>query len=126
MDEQVKLEFERHRQLGSDICMEMLKAIQKMGFPEEQIQGLVPNFEQAQFSLVKDPYTTHENLTGSWFDGNRQRVGNIQFLSDGSFYAEYDIVKPHPVKKQWFVEGISAWGREGMIKTEAKLLPAVE
>jgi hypothetical protein len=49
-------------------------------------------------------------------------IGQIQFNSDGSFYAEYDVVQPHPSKKQFFVEAINAWGHENNIKTEAKLL----
>ena len=59
---------------------------------------------------------------GYWYNDKKQRVGQIQFNSDGSFYAEYDVVQPHPSKKQFFVEAIIAWGRDDNIKTEAKLL----
>jgi len=63
-------------------------------------------------------------LACHWFNAsNNQRLGRLQFNSDGSFYAEYDVVKPHPIKKQWFVDGVSAWGRADAIKAEAKLLP---
>lgn len=121
----VNYQFERHKLLGTQICLEMLKAINKIGFPDGEI-GVVPEFEKAEFTLVKDPYTSDENLVGYWYDHHKQRIGNIQFLSDGSFYAEYDIVKPHPTKKQWFVEAINAWGKSGHIKTEPKLLPALQ
>ncbi|MGR9116024.1 MAG: hypothetical protein ACU85E_09680 [Gammaproteobacteria bacterium] len=127
MNEQVliNLQLERHESLGRQICQEMLQAILKIGFTESEIDA-IPDFAHAEFSLVKDPYTASENLTGCWYDKNKQRIGNIQFLSDGSFYAEYDVVKPHPTKKQWFVEAMSAWGKNGQIKTEAKLLPALQ
>ncbi len=115
-------QLERHQLTGMQICQEMLRAMHKIGFTDDEIES-VPEFEKAEFSLIKDPYTADENLAGYWYDRKKQRIGNIQFLSDGSFYAEYDIVKPHPSKKQWFVEGVSAWGKKGHIKSEAKLLP---
>ena len=127
MDEQalVSAQFEQHKLWGIEICREMVQAIKKIGFSEVEIDG-IPEFEKAKFSLIKDPYTADQNLTGYWYDKHQRRIGNIQFLSDGSFYAEYDIVRPHPTKKQWFVEAISAWGKQGQIKTEAKLLSAVQ
>ena len=51
------------------------------------------------------------------------RIGRLQFNSDGTFYAEYDVVKNHPTKPKWFIEGITAWGKVDNIKAEAKLLP---
>lgn len=122
---QVDHQIEKHKPLGDEICRELLQAIKKMGFSESEIEGSL-EFVKAEFSLIKDPYTTHHNLTGYWYGKNKQRIGNIQFLSDGSFYAEYDIVKPHPTQNKWFVEAMSAWGKSGQIKTEAKLLLAVQ
>jgi hypothetical protein len=66
-------------------------------------------------------------LTGYWYNKrNKQRIeriGRLQFNSDGSFYAEYDVIKPHPQKVEWFVEAVTAWGKDDVIKTEARLLP---
>ncbi len=121
----IEQHLERCRALGSQVCEEIQKAMTKIGFADGEIEAL-PEFDTAQFSLIKDPYTMVENLTGFWYDARQQRIGNIQFLSDGSFYAEFDVVKPHPTKNQWFVEAINAWGKPGQIKTEAKLLPALE
>lgn len=118
-------QYEMHKALGQQICELMISEIHKIGFLENEISQK-PAFDDARFCLNKDPFTMDENLTGDWFDLEQQRIGKIQFLSDGSFYAEYDIVKPHPSKKQWFVEAVTAWGKEGQIKTEAKLLPIAE
>lgn len=117
--------YENSKEIGDLICEKLIAEIEKTGFSTEEVPGL-PIFENAQFSLHKDPYTADENLIGSWFDKDKQKVGNIQFLSDGSFFAEYDVVKPHPTKQQWFVEGVTAWGKPDNIKTEAKLLPVAE
>jgi hypothetical protein len=74
--------------------------------------------------LIKDPYTGENNLTCYWYDtSKKQRLGRLQFNSDGTFYAEFDVVKPHPGKSKWFVEGVTAWGKAENIKSEAKLLP---
>ncbi len=110
---------------GDYVCQTMTDAIDKLGFKAGTVTEL-PDFSQATFSLTTDPFTSDDNLTGIWYDKNRQRIGQIQFNSDGSFYAEYDIVQPHPTKKQWFVEGMSAWGNRELIKTEPKLLPSLE
>ncbi len=125
MEAQVQSQFEKYQIFGKQICQEMLAAIFKLGFSNDDISGHLA-FDSAEFSLTKDPYTAEENLTGSWYDAHQQRIGQIQFNSDASFYAEYDIVKPHPTKKQWFVEAMSAWGNADGIKTEAKLLAALE
>ncbi len=118
----LKNQLDNHRLLGKLICQEMWLAMSKIGFQETDVDD-IPDFEKAEFRLVKDPYTADENLAGLWYDKYKQRIGNIQFNSDGSFYAEYDIVRPHPSKKKYFVEAMSAWGSNGHIKTEAKLLP---
>ncbi len=116
--------IQSHQEMGQNICRAMLESIVKIGFSVADIAS-VPDFSKAEFSLVKDPYTASENLKGIWYDQHKQRIGNIQFLSDGSFYAEYDVVKPHPRKKQWFVEGVNAWGKEGKISAEPKLIQAL-
>jgi hypothetical protein len=65
-------------------------------------------------------------LVGYWYDAKQQRIGQLRFHGDGSFYAEYDIVLPHPKKPRCFVEAINAWGNEQNIKTEPKLLEIPE
>lgn len=105
------------------ICQRMCEEIKKLGFSENEIQNY-PTFDEANFLLIKDPYTGQQNLTCYWYDGsNRQRIGRLQFNSDDTFYAEYDVAKTHPAKARWFVEGITAWGKADTIKAEAKLLP---
>lgn len=113
--------IENKRAFGKTICQRVSEAIVKLGF-SVQTPIQLPTFEDAEFRLVTDTLTQDANLVGYWYNEKKQRIGQIQFNSDGSFYAEYDVVQPHPSKKQFFVEGINAWGREDNIKTEAKLL----
>ena len=110
------------RQLAESVCQRLIEEINKLGFAETEIKHY-PRYDEASFELVKDPFTGDHNLTCYWYDEfKKQRLGRLQFNSDGTFYAEYDVVKNHPGKSKWFVEGVSAWGKADNIKAEAKLL----
>jgi hypothetical protein len=112
-----------NRELAESVCQRLSDEINKLGFAASEIKRY-PNYDDASFVLVKDPYTGEYNLACYWYDAfNKQRIGRLQFNSDGTFYAEYDVVKNHPAKPKWFVEGVTAWGKADNIKAEAKLLP---
>jgi hypothetical protein len=106
---------------GQAVCASMIKTLTKLGFPET-LELPKPEFDNAVFSQETDPYVQSLYLVGYWYGEAKQRVGQIKFNCDGSFYAEFDVVQPHPSKKQWFVEAINAWGSEEDIRAEAKLL----
>jgi hypothetical protein len=108
------------RELGASICARLGHEIDRLGFAAGSLT--YPLFDAACFNLVKDPYTGEHNLTGYWHDQRQRRIGSLQFNSDGTFYAEYDVVRPHPAKPKWFVEGVTAWGNADRITAEAKLL----
>ena len=112
-----------NRHLADCICQRLCEEIHKLGFAASEIKHY-PSYDDASYVLIKDPYTGEQNLSCYWYDrANSQRIGRLQFNSDGSFYAEYDVVKTHPGKSNWFVEGVTAWGNAENIKAEAKLLP---
>ena len=110
--------------LGDAICERLITEIQKLDFSPEKIQGL-PVFEQATFSTAKDTYSGLDSLIGVWKNREGYRIGEIKLHGDGSFYAEYDIALQHPKDVRWFVESVIAWGRDDVIRAEAKLLPAL-
>lgn len=118
-------DIERHieakRIFGKAVCLRISENIAKLGFPL-QTRISLPDFDAAAFSLVTDPFTQSQDLVGYWYNAEKQRIGQIKFHGDGSFYAEYDVVRPHPRKKHCFVEAINAWGKMDNIKSEAKLL----
>lgn len=121
LDEHIRIK----RELGASICDRIGDEIDRLGFAAGSIEHY-PFFDQARFELIKDPFTGDHNLAGYWHDQRQQRIGSLQFNSDGTFYAEYDVVRPHPTKPKWFVEGITAWGSADRITAEAKLLPMPE
>ncbi len=112
------------RMLGEVICSAMESELLTMGFADTE--ALIGKFATAHFELSRDPFDGQESLKGYWRNPRGQTVGSILFYPDGAFYAEYDIVQPHPHKKQWFVEAMTAWGRGDQVKTEARLLPSLE
>ncbi len=115
-----------NRDLAESVCHRLTEEINGLGFAAAEIQGY-PRYDDASFELIKDPFTGNHNLTCFWFDELKKRcIGRLQFNSDGTFYAEYDVVKPHPKKSKWFVEGVSAWGKAENIKAEPKLLAMPE
>lgn len=79
----------------------------------------------ANYRLEKDPSNGQYSLVGDWLNDRGHKQGSIMFRHDGSFFAEYDVVQPHPLKKSWFVEAVDAWGNPDEIKAEARLLRAV-
>jgi hypothetical protein len=118
-------EIDNKRAYGLLVCQRLTEEIDKLGF-ESNVDLAYPVFDKASFVLTKDPYTGKGNLTGFWYEAhNKQRIGRIQFNSDDSFYAEFNVIKPHPKKPQWFVDMVTAWGNHHEIKAEASLLPAL-
>ncbi len=120
MTEELNRQIEQHRAYGHEICARIAGYLQKLGVNAEA--AAAPNYEAAVFNLHTDPYAQTQDLIGYWYNAAQQRVGQIKFHSDGSCYAEYDILQPHPGKKHWFIEAINVWGRQDGLKVEAKLL----
>jgi hypothetical protein len=116
--------LERFRPRGEALCARLDAEIRKLGFPDSDTRPR-PLFGLAQFQVVKDPYSGENNLHGTWLGSHGYRIGGIQLHGDGSFYAEFDVGEPHPTDKRWFVEGVTAWGRDDVIKSEPKLLAAL-
>ena len=110
--------------LGEVICTKLAAEIRKLGFAEENVPPF-PIYGQASFTLAKDTYSGLDSLIGIWTNGRGDRIGEIKLHGDGSFYAEYDVALSHPGDARWFVEAVIAWGRDDVVKAEAKLLPAL-
>ncbi len=122
MNKETKEHLEGVRDTGDAICNAVQAEIDKLGF-SNGISG--PVLDDAEYVLSRDPLTGKNSLVGTWRNTSGQKCGEILFHVDGSFYAEYDVIRAHPRKRQWFVEGVTAWGNQSVIKTEPKLLPVI-
>lgn len=117
--------LERFRPLGEAVCARLEAAIAELGLPRGESRPR-PVFALADYAAVKDPFSGELGLTASWTDPHGHRIGTLRFHGDGSFYAEFDVAEPHPTDRRWFIEAVTAWGRDGVIKSEPRLLPALE
>lgn len=81
--------------------------------------------EDARFTRVTDPANGQPGYEGIWRNHLNERVGSLIFNSDGSYYAEYDVVCKHPADPRWFVEAVTLWGRGGDVRGEPRLIPMV-
>jgi hypothetical protein len=122
MNPEVRQRYERVQTLGESVCNALLVEVHRNGLPAESID---PALERAQFDLSRDASDGNYSLIGIWRDAHGNKQGEILFHHDGSFYAEYDVIREHPTKPQWFIEAVTAWGNQRVLRSELKLLPSV-
>jgi hypothetical protein len=92
---------------------------------ERVMPGACPlalRLEQASFVVVRDPVDGQPAFEGVWRDGRGHRCGGVVLNADDSYFAEFDLCVPHPDRPSWFVEAATAWGRDGVVKSELRLL----
>jgi hypothetical protein len=81
--------------------------------------------EEAVFTRVTDPSNGLPGYEGVWRDARGQRRGSLTINSDGSYFAEFDLLMLHPGRPRWFIEAVTVWGRDGVVRAEPRLLAAV-
>ena len=81
--------------------------------------------DEAVFTRVIDQSNGLPGYVGVWRDTHAQKCGSLILNSDGSFHGEFDLLVPHPGKPAWFIEAVTVWGREGVVKAEPRLLAAL-
>ncbi len=110
----------RYQSLGESVCQALQKEISSLGFKESEIPNI--SWQALEFKVVKDPADGSECLSGSWLNKHGHRIGCFQLNGNGSFFSEYDVVMNHPTDKRWFVEAVTAWGKDSKIITEPRLI----
>lgn len=85
------------------------------------IRGDLAFADPSRLNLAEriDPYTGQATLVGKWTPDEHGRRGEMTINDDGSFFAEYDVLIWYDGR---FVEAVTAWGRPGVMKGEARLL----
>lgn len=121
MEAAVAERFESIKPLIEEIILQMQQEVDRLG-----IQSVIlKQPEDAIYRLEKDPYSGQFSLMGHWVDGHKQKLGNLLFHADGSFFVEHDVMKPHPRQSKWLVEAVNAWGKGNDIKVEPRLIEAL-
>ena len=119
---QLEQRVQQVRAIGETVCEALRMEVFKMGLPVGHID---PDFNRAEYTLSRDPASGEDSLLGVWRDPKGRKQGEILFHADGSFFAEYDVISEHPKQPRWFVEAVTAWGRDDIVRAEPKLLPSV-
>lgn len=104
---------------GVALLAALREKLATLALPGEAIT--IPEFRAAKFTLEHDKYNGKETLMASFYPSPRYRAGVVLFHSDGSCFAEYHVMRPHPAKPQWFIESVEAWVSGGEIKTDLRL-----
>jgi hypothetical protein len=107
--------------LAYAICRAMQEEVMRLGLGDVRVGD--PG--QAVYRLSRDPVSGKNALLGEWRDQGGQKHGELTFHPDGSFYAEYDIIRTHPHNGRLFVEAVNAWGRGREIKVEPRVMSMV-
>lgn len=124
MSDELQERIARESPLIAAICEALTSGSQRVGFIDDK--AVHPDPSALSYHLERDPSSGEMTLVGDWLDVRGHRFGQVLLHGDGSFFAEYDIVRPHPTRPRWFVEAITAWGRDGEIRTDPRLLAALE
>jgi len=114
---------EKLRGRSHAVWQAMQQALYRIGF-DESVQIQHP--DAAEFRVQTDPSDGQEVLVGVWLDEQGFEVGQITLRPDYSFYAEQTVLRSHPRDTRWFVEAVTTWGDGSTIKSEPRLLPALQ
>lgn len=93
-----------------------------------QFSELIASIEQPLVNpeLRKDSFDGQQSLFAEWRTPSGALLGYILIHGGGQVYGEFDVLKPHPTKPKWVIEALTVWGQADAIKTDPKLLPALE
>ena len=108
---------------SANLLVETLRGEATRYVPAEKLPDI--RLETLAVTAVTDPANGKPGFEGVWRNHLNERVGKLIINSDGSYFAEYDLCVLHPLKPAWFIEALTAWGRDGAIKAEPRLLPWV-
>lgn len=102
-------------------CRCLREVVEHLGFEPGEVS--IGEADDAKYWLDTDPGSGETSLMGEWRDDKGMKLGSLAFHFDGSFFVEHDVIRTHPSKPHFFVEAVTAWGRNDMIKSEPRLLP---
>lgn len=105
--------------MGESICDALRAQASRIGIS----LGSEPEWAQAQQGEQRDPYTQEVYVVASWRGG--ARYGRAEIRPDGRVFAEYQVLCPHPVQADAFVESVQVWGRPGHWRGDAVIVAAL-
>ena len=105
---------------GAELISALQEKITKLNLPGEAI--IIPSFETARFTLEHDLYNGEQTLRAAFYPSQHYCLGFLLFHFDGSSFAEYHVMRPHPSRPAQFIEAVEAWVRDGKIQTDLRMI----
>jgi hypothetical protein len=110
------------KKLLAELRYVMSSALAKVGIYEALT--LIPR-QFSHHELLEDKYDHSTSLYLEWRNAQGEKQGHACIHANHQIYAEYDIIRRHPLQKMWMIEAIEAWGSLGAVKAELRLMPAL-
>jgi len=106
-----------------EFCNRVLGELNSLGIDA----GRMPyaSVDDCHIELVRDDYDNEPRIIGTWRNSDGGMYARVVRYTNGNMFAEHDVLLPHPVKKDLFIEAIEVWGHAGQLKSEVRLLPAL-
>ena len=113
--------LEASRGLGLDVLRELERTAHRFG-----AEGFyTPAWEAANARLSLDPEDGSTALVLEWREADGRKSGEMVLNADGSLYAECEVLRALPGERRRLVDAVIAWGCEGAIHSEPRVLSAV-
>lgn len=120
VSEQLQARLSEVAPLAQALCHALQAQVDRLGFAPGEVRISGPL--DASYRLERDTVSGEYSLLGEWRDLEGQKIGNLVFHADGSFFVEHDVVRNHPGRPGCFVEAVNAWGRGDDIRAEPRLM----
>ncbi|TBW38543.1 hypothetical protein E0E54_04285 [Azotobacter chroococcum] len=123
IDAMLEKRLEDARPLFAEIWQALADSLRAAGLD----QGLaVSGTPHTRVELREDAYDHSQSLYAEWRTPGNGYLGSVLIHGDGQAFAEFDVLLPHPCKPAWVIEAATAWGYRGALKSELRLLPALD
>lgn len=99
--------------LADAVCTALRGQVERLGLSI----GDEPRWREATFAEGIDPYSQEVSLVGTWRGG--RRYGTVIVFPDGRIFAEYQVLLPHPKRRDCYVEAVQVWGLPHQLRGDA-------
>lgn len=122
MDNALEQRLKEIQPLLHELWPALAQCLTQAELPTLEVLGTAPS----HMELRKDVYDQTHAVFMEWRSSLEAYLGHLIVHANGRCYAEFDVFCAHPSKPKWVVEAVTAWGQQGAVKTELRLLPALE
>jgi hypothetical protein len=123
MSQSLAQRLEQARPLLAEVWVALGGCLERAGVGQSLA---VAGTSHSRGELREDPFDHSIASYVEWRGAHGELLGSILLTGDGQVYAEFDLLLPHPGKPRWVIEAVTAWGRPGALKSELRLLPALD